>query len=189
MLPILKQFHQSYPKVLFDLKITEQPMAIIDDSIDIAIRSGQLPDSNLIALPLTTTKLKLYASPETEHYLPSHPDQLNQFDWVTLSITDQTSALTLAHESGEQIKVQPKYQHYADSIASYCSLIEHNFGIGLMAEFTADTLVKKGKLIPVLPEWEYQTIPISLLYAERLHMAKRTRLLIDEIRSAFSCSD
>ncbi len=188
LLPILKRFHQTYPKVQFDLQITEEALAIIDDSIDLAIRSGDLPDSGLISLPLTTTRLKLYASPELKHSLPEHPAQLEQYDWVAISNGGQISPLTLTHQEGKQVTLQPRYQHLANTVSSYSLLIEQNFGIGLMTEHTANVLVEQGKLIPVLPGWFYQAMPISLLYPARLHMAKRTRLLIEEIQSALNPS-
>lgn len=71
LLPILKSFHAKYPDVQFDLRITEKALAVIDDSIDLAIRSGTLPDSSLISLPLTTTQLKVYASRSLNTHYPA----------------------------------------------------------------------------------------------------------------------
>jgi len=184
LLAILKDFHHKYPKVLFDLKITEETLAIIDDSIDLAIRSGDLPDSNLISLPLTTTTLKVYAGADfPPQSYPCEPHQLSQFNWVSLNHY-QHDEITFTHESGQQQGFTPQQQHKANSTASYCHLIEQNLGIGLMAEHTAKNLVKQGRLIELLPQWHQQSLPISLLYPSRLHMATRTRLLVEDIRAA-----
>jgi len=37
-------------------------------------------------------------------------------------------------------------------------------------------------LIPVLADWHTQQLQLSIVYPARLHMAKRTRLLLDYIR-------
>ena len=186
LLPILKSFHTKYPGVTFDLLITEESLAVIDDSIDLAIRSGVMPDSSLISLPLTTTRLKIYASPQLEQPLPQHPEQLSHLDWICLRRMNQMESVTLYGPQNQQFDFIPNYRHQANTISSYNQLIEQNFGIGLMAELTADVLVRQGRLITILDEWSQQPMPISLLYPARLHMAHRTRLLIEEIRQAFA---
>ncbi|NOI79962.1 LysR family transcriptional regulator [Vibrio tubiashii] len=181
LLPILKRYSNTYPNVQFDLQITEQPLSIIDDSIDLAIRSGVLPDSNLISIPLTSTKLKLYASAQSDTPLPHSPSQLESCALIALTDLNRTQSIVLTHHSGKQETIRPNYKHSASTVSSYCLLIEQGFGFGLMSEQTAQLLVDEGKLVPVLPDWHYQNVSISLLYPARLNMAKRTRLLIDEI--------
>lgn len=181
LLPLLKQFNLQYPKVQFDLLISEQPLSIIEESIDLAIRSGDLPDSNLVSLPLKTSQLKLYASPQLNN-LPNRPAQLPEFPWLSISSKQPFSNLTLQHKDGELEQVIPNRQHQANNIASYLPLLEQGFGIGVLAEVTASELVKQGRLVPVLADWHAQQLQLSLIYPARLHMAKRTRLLIDFIR-------
>ncbi|MGF1752749.1 LysR substrate-binding domain-containing protein, partial [Vibrio makurazakiensis] len=81
------------------------------------------------------------------------------------------------------VQVISKHQHKANNIASYIPLLEQGFGIGLLAEVSAREFVKKKQLIPVLPDWYAQKLQLSLIYPARLHMAKRTRLLLDFIRN------
>ncbi|MGF1721115.1 LysR substrate-binding domain-containing protein [Vibrio kyushuensis] len=182
LLPLLKQFSELYPKVQFDLVISEEPLSIIDESIDLAIRSGDLPDSNLVSLPLTSTQLKLYASPLLKE-LPVRPEQLPMFPWVSLSTPNIGNNLTLQNSSDDVVQVIPVSQHKANNIASYIPLLQQGFGIGVLAEVSARELVKKKLLIPVLSKWHVQQLQLSLIYPARLHMAKRTRLLLDFIRN------
>ncbi|OCQ20817.1 hypothetical protein A7985_13545 [Pseudoalteromonas luteoviolacea] len=181
LVPLLKQFSLQYPQVQFDLLISEEPLSIIEDSIDLAIRSGELPDSNLVSLPLTATQLKLYASPLLDE-LPKRPEELSEFPWVTISNTQALSNLALKHRGGELVHVRLESQHQANNIASYRPLLEHGFGIGVLAEITGNELVKQKRLVPVLPEWQAHHLQLSLIYPARLHMAQRTRLLIEFIR-------
>jgi len=181
LLPLLKQFNQLYPKVQFDLLISEQPLSIIEESIDLAIRSGELHDSNLVSLPLTATQLKLYAGPQLSK-LPKQPAQLPDYPWVSISSKQPFTNLILQHRNGEFVQIQPNRQHQANNIASYRPLLEQGFGIGVLAEVTANELVKQGRLVPVLPDWHAQQLQLSLIYPARLHMAQRTRLLLNFIR-------
>ncbi|MGF1753660.1 LysR family transcriptional regulator, partial [Vibrio makurazakiensis] len=114
LIPLLKEFSAQYPKVQFDLLISEEPLSIIDESIDLAIRSGDLPDSNLVSLPLTSTQLKLYASPLLNE-IPERPEQLPLFPWVTISNTQVASDFTLQNSDGEVVQVISKHQHKANN--------------------------------------------------------------------------
>ncbi|NQZ87554.1 MAG: hypothetical protein HRT54_08225 [Colwellia sp.] len=100
-----------------------------------------------------------------------------EFPWVTLSSTQLLTNLTLQHKGGELVQVTPNSQQQANNIASFRPLLEHGFGIGVLVEITANELVKQKRLVPVLPDWQAQQLPLSLIYPARLHMAQRTRLL------------
>lgn len=181
LLPVLKQFSLQYLQVYFDLKISEQPLPIIEDSIDLAIRSGEQPDSNLVSVPLTTTRLKLYASPALTK-LPQSPSELAEFPWIGISGRQHASDIVLQNDDGEVMQVVVNCQHQANNIASYRPLLEQGFGIGVLAEATATVLQQQNRLVAVLPDWHVQQLQLSLIYPARQYMAQRTRLLIDFIR-------
>ena len=76
LLPILRQYQERHNNVEFDVSITDEPLAVIDNSIDIAIRSGPLSDSNLISVPIVNSQLKLYAGVGLDFSHLQHPKQL-----------------------------------------------------------------------------------------------------------------
>ena len=184
LLPVLKAFRQQYPQVKFDLIITQESVPIIENAIDLAIRSGDMPDSALISRPLFDTRLKLYASPQLAEQIPVQPEQLAQLDWVTLAGVPN-AALSLRHKDGSQLLVTPGLHHQTSGLASYMQLLEQGFGVGVLPENSGRYLVEQGKLMPVLDDWYFDTLlRVSLVYPARLHMAQRTRLLIDAITSS-----
>jgi len=184
LIPVLKQFKANYPQVEFDLVITEEALPIIEASIDLAIRSGDLPDSNLVALPLANTQLKLFAAPDFDLSLIHKPQDLESHAWVALK-NAALSELILNNQQNEKVCIRPHYQDSANNIHSYQKLIEAGFGIGLMAQHSAQVLVDDGRFVPVLADWYLDALPVSLVFPSRIHMAKRTRLLIQSLKSAF----
>ena len=184
LLPLLKEFNQSHPKVQFDLVVTEQALSIIDQGIDIAIRSGLLPDSNLISIPLNQGVLKLYAAADMP-VIPKTIDELEQFAWLSLAsqLNHGSSKVDLQLIKNKKTHyLQLSVQHSASNIAAYLSMLGQGFGIGLLAQLSAQPLVKQGRLQPVLADYNGQDLPLSLIYPARKNMAKRTRLLIDFIK-------
>lgn len=184
LLPILKAFSAKFPKVLFDIQTSENNLPIVANSIDIAIRANGLVDSDLIAYPLFQTALKLYASPVLENLSKvNYPDDLTNFNWVNIS-SNKVKNIHLKHENGEVYDFMPTRYHNANNINNYSRLLENGFGIGLMAENSANKMVQKGLLMPILPEWRSEELQISLFYPSRKHMARRTKLLIEDIKTS-----
>ena len=52
--PLLGEFHARHPEVRVEMLLSNEPLDLIDREIDVALRVGNLPDSNLIARRLAS---------------------------------------------------------------------------------------------------------------------------------------
>ncbi|NUT16136.1 MAG: LysR family transcriptional regulator [Cupriavidus sp.] len=84
--PLLGEFHARHPEVRVEMVLTNEPLDIIDKEIDVALRVGNLPDSNLVARRLATFRTQVYASPNyvQRHGEPLHPDDLQHHRTVAM---------------------------------------------------------------------------------------------------------
>jgi DNA-binding transcriptional LysR family regulator len=76
--PLLGEFHARHPEVRVEMLLSNEPLDLIAKEIDVALRVGNLPDSNLVARRLSVFHTQVYASPAyIEKYgEPLHPDDL-----------------------------------------------------------------------------------------------------------------
>jgi len=76
--PLLGEFHARHPEVRVEMVLNNEPLDIIEKEIDVALRVGNLPDSNLVARKLAVFRTQIYASPAyiERHGEPLHPDDL-----------------------------------------------------------------------------------------------------------------
>ncbi|WP_242108669.1 LysR family transcriptional regulator [Luteimonas aquatica] len=76
--PLLGEFHSRHPEVRVEMLLTNEKVDLIDREIDVALRGGSLPDSNLVARRLAVFRTQVYASPHyiERHGEPLHPDDL-----------------------------------------------------------------------------------------------------------------
>jgi DNA-binding transcriptional LysR family regulator len=76
--PLLGDFRALYPQVRIDLSVTHHTLDLIAGEIDVALRTGPLPDSSMAARRLAVFPNRLYASRTylARHGEPTHPDQL-----------------------------------------------------------------------------------------------------------------
>ena len=69
MVSKLPAFFTAYPDMAVELAASESPTTIIEDGFDLAIHSGDLPDSTLVARRFAQTMIILVATPQ---YLTRH---------------------------------------------------------------------------------------------------------------------
>jgi LysR family transcriptional regulator, regulator for bpeEF and oprC len=74
------EFFDRHPSISVELLNFDQPANLIEEGIDVAIHSGDLSDSSLIARKIAETSVVLVATPEylRKHGTPKHPNQLRQ---------------------------------------------------------------------------------------------------------------
>jgi len=84
MVSKLPAFFAAYPDLAVEMAASESPTTIIEDGFDLAIHSGDLPDSTLVARKFAQTIMILVATPQylTRHGAPKSPDDLNRFQAV-----------------------------------------------------------------------------------------------------------
>src|SRR6266436_3990188 len=81
MVSKLAAFFAAYPDLAVEMAASESPSTIIEDGFDLAIHSGELPDSTLVARRFAQTMIILVATPQylSRHGAPESPDDLRRF--------------------------------------------------------------------------------------------------------------
>src|SRR5712671_3205316 len=74
----LPAFFAAYPDMAVEMAASESPTTIIQDGFDLAIHSGDLPDSTLVARRIAQTMIILVATPQylTRFGAPESPEEL-----------------------------------------------------------------------------------------------------------------
>jgi DNA-binding transcriptional LysR family regulator len=102
MVSKLPAFFAAYPDMAVEMAASETPTTIIEDGFDLAIHSGDLPDSTLVARRFTQTMTILVATPQylTRFGAPESPEELKRFRSVVLAL-DRTRRVLSPQESFE----------------------------------------------------------------------------------------
>src|SRR6201988_5436050 len=104
MVAKLPAFFAAYPDMAVEMAASESPATIIEDGFDLAIHSGDLPDSTLVARKFAQTIMILVATPQylTRHGAPESPDDLHRFRSVVF--VDRGSIQPWSFGSGRDVK-------------------------------------------------------------------------------------
>src|SRR5271156_5213443 len=82
----LPAFFAAYPDIAVEMAASESPTTIIEDGFDLAIHSGDLPDSTLVARKFAQTMIILVATPQylTRNGMPQSAEELPGFPAIPL---------------------------------------------------------------------------------------------------------
>ncbi|TDR31288.1 LysR family transcriptional regulator [Hydromonas duriensis] len=182
----LTQFVQKHPNIRIELHLSSNRVDLVKEQIDVAIRMGDLSDSNLYAWPLLQMPSKLYATPSYLAGLPPmrHPNDLKQCNFLVLRTNTQRQQLMLQREQ-ELIDLRIEGNLQANDMGVIISLCAANAGVAMIPELLVHKEILNDVFVPVLPDWHSPAIPIHALTTARNPPA-RIKHLIDFLKAEFA---
>jgi DNA-binding transcriptional LysR family regulator len=179
--PMLPAFLARYPELRVVLSFDNQPIAQLPDDVDVAIRAGALPDSDLIARRIASTTLWLCASPGylAAHGTPATVGALGGHRLVTL--VDRRAPWRFGTPAGalEEHAAEPGLVVPEHAIAR--TLLIGGAGVGRLPEYHARDAVASGQLVRLLPEHEGERVDVHALYARHRSLSAKVRVFVDAL--------
>lgn len=180
--PLLAAFAERYPQIQFDLDLSPKRLDLIRDPVDLVIRIGPLPDSQLIARPLGTLQRSLFASPAylSRQGVPDSPQALLQHQCLRM-----LDAPWVLHNADQQVSLAVTGRYLLNNIGMLRRLALLGQGIAMLVDEMISEDLASGRLQRVLPSWRAQALPVYVITETRLVPAK-VRVLIDYLTDQFN---
>ncbi len=182
--PALPSLLEAYGEIEVQLDLTDRQVNLHEEGYDIAIRSGALDDSTLIAKRLVTDKIVIAASPSylTAFGMPKTPDQIAEHR--ALALGDAWS-WTFGSGTGE-VAVRISTRLRSDSSEVLCIAALAGLGLIRSTEMTLANELSSGDLVPVLADFiDNSSTGVYALYASGRHILPRQRVFLDHIAEWF----
>ncbi len=146
--PLVGEFVQQYPHITLDLTSHDNIIDLLEHKTDLAIRIGDLKDSNLHARLLGKSQLRLVVSPE---YLYQHNEVAHINDLSTHKLIGFNDASKL-NSWPLKTPVKLNFHMTGSSGETLRQLCLNHQGIALLSNFMIGDDLKSGRLVEVLPE-------------------------------------
>lgn len=180
LLPIALEFMDAYPEIALRLVLTDRIVNTVDENIDVSVRIGNLPDSNLIATRIGSVRFVLCASPS---YLagrghPNDPADLANHDCISIdSLAAQRSWKFV--KDGREVAVPIRSRlTVSDSEAAVEAAIA-GAGITRVMSYKMEAARRAGKLVLMLEQFEQQPWPVHIVHSERKPMPLKLRVFLN----------
>lgn len=165
----LPRLARAFPRLNVQLEVTDRFVDVVQEGIDIAIRShfAPLPDSALVQRTLATEPIILVAS---STYLadraPLHePPALEHHDGLLSGASATTWTLHDATDTGLQVAPRPAF--VANESVVLIAAASAGLGIACLPERMCRAAIARGELTRVLPGWQAGTVTTTLLMPHR----------------------
>ncbi|UEL24631.1 LysR family transcriptional regulator [Pseudomonas fluorescens] len=173
------EYVKLYPLVSIDMQMLDRTVNLVDERIDLAIRTSFELDPNLIARKLTLCRSVICASPG---YLLEHPQPRQVRDLAEHNcLTHSYFGKSLWHftENGEPVSVAVQGSISANEASTLLRVTLAGAGVARLPSYQAGDYIRRGELVRLLPESEPQQMHIYAVYASRKHMPLALRSLLD----------
>ena len=180
------EYVRRYPDVSIDLQMLDRTVNLVDERIDLAIRTSNDLDPSLIARKLTVCRSVLCATPLylREHPAPQQVDDLSQHNCLSHSYYGKSLWHFTAH--GEVVSVPVQGNISANEASTLLSATLAGAGISLLPTYLAGCHVRSGELVRLLPNAEPLAMNIYAVYASRKHMPATLRSMLDFLAERFT---
>lgn len=182
LIKILPLFMQRYPDVIIDLVVSNAPVNLIDDQIDVALRvRSKIEDSSLIARPLAPSPLALFAHTDfiRERGVPQHPTDLISWPSLSMHYSSGRYQYDFTSVNGENMSISYKPRLITDDLWVLREAAAQKQGMAALPVYLCHEYVAQGLLAPVLPKWRLPVGNMHLVYPHRRGLLPAVRLLID----------
>jgi DNA-binding transcriptional LysR family regulator len=170
-------FLDRYPDIKLDLSVTDRRVDLIREGFDLAVRIGELEDTNLIGRSLGVLHYVLGASPNylQRRGIPRSVDDLKRHACLRHLLAGRPQPFTFA----DGTRIVPDGPFDTDDAQSLIEAAVKGVGITQFMRLAIEDDLAAGHLNIVLPEIPMFTTPVHVLHPFGRQLPLRARLFID----------
>lgn len=190
--PILQKFRQAHPAIILDIDFSDSSVSFGENSVDIAIRAGNVPEERVVAKQLSNAEFRLVATPTLLGTLKKRygKEVFNAEDLSSFPTLQYRGAhgpipwWQLRDSKWEEIKINPVL--WCNSSETMMAAILAHEGVSLYPHWWVKDYLASGELIEVpvehpISNLQRSNLGVYLLYQQAKYKIPKIKLCIDFI--------
>lgn len=175
VVPAIAEFTRRYPQCKVDAVLSDQPLDIISEDIELSIRVGWLTDSGLQARRIGTFRQLLVAPAamraRIEHL--TQPRELEDLPFVANTVLREKLRWHFSKSEIERQTVNMQASIFLDATLAVRAAVLAGAGLSVLPDFAVSDDLAAGRLVHVLPAWSLPSGGIHAVFpATRFRPAK-----------------
>ncbi|WP_323118313.1 LysR family transcriptional regulator [Burkholderia alba] len=180
--PLLAEFGEQQQGVAVELIVGDDMVDVVGQRIDIGLRTGNLPDSTLVARRIADLELVVCATQDylRRHGVPQTIDALSGHRCTTFLHPGTGKAFPWEFLVDGRIETRHMRPFIAtNDIDSELDAVLSGAALGQFFGYSVHAHIQAGRLVPLLTRYATRRYGLFLYMPERAHLPKRSRLLMD----------
>lgn len=180
LVPVVCSFLDQYPRITASVLLVDRVVSLVEEGVDVAVRIGSLPDSNLIAKRIGSVRRVLVASPDylARRGAPAAPADLRSHQIIAFTGLMPSREWRFSKDHGSKgIAVSPIFE-INDALAAI-GAAEMGHGITMALSYMVHDKVRENKLVLILDDSAPPSWPVHLVYPQTRIVSPKVRAFID----------
>lgn len=185
--PVVVEYLARYAEASVDVSIGEQTMNLVEEGIDLAVRTTEPPDSSLMIRRLAPWRHVLCAAPAylERHGRPERLDELSGHNCLRYTYYPFGDEWRFTGPDGRPASVHVTGNLRSSSGDMLRLAAVDGRGLFLAPTFIAADDLASGRLVRILPAYRPPEFAINAIYPHRRHLSAKTRAFIDLMAERF----
>jgi len=180
IVPAARAFLDLHPHVEIELDISDGFVDLVDRGFDLAIRTGDLPDSSLKARRIANFRLVVFGSPSyfSEHGRPKTPEDLARHQCIVRTAAREANGWPfMIAGRPRNVKVAGRFR--ASSSPATIEAAVQGLGLAQAPLWQVQRHVDSGALELVLTRFEPPRMPMHVVWPSTRLLPAKTQLFIE----------
>jgi DNA-binding transcriptional LysR family regulator len=185
--PALIEFHRRYPDVRVNMSLTDRPVDLHAEQIDVAVHMGPLNDPSLASYTIAEVERVVCASPAyiEQFGAPQTPGDLARHRCVVFTAPGRGRWPFRTADGGVELMDVPA-TFASDSFDCILQLALQGAGIARLADFMAARPIRAGKLTPLLVDLHLpERRPAIAVFQPGAQKIPKVRVFLEFLRERF----
>jgi DNA-binding transcriptional LysR family regulator len=165
VIPKLSGFLAEHPDLEVELVLDDRHVDLVNEGIDVAMRMGPMPDSNMTARRIAQGRRVVVATPAylQRHGVPTSPGDLSRHQAIINSRAPGSDAWTF-RKASEDISVVLQGRLKVTAAEGLREAVKCGLGLAVASEWNFSPELKSGEVVAVLEDWALPTTNLSAVY-------------------------
>ena len=183
--PVAVALRRQYAELQIEVLAVDRPLDLVAEQIDVAIRIGQLADSDLRATRIGRFANRVVASPALfEGRLPpTRPEELAALPFIALSVLAQPLLWRFAANGEVEQSVRFRAGLAVNTASAMRSAALAGGGLAMLPDYLVADDLAAGRLVELLPGWRLPEGGVHALYPAARQPPRKTRVLIEALQA------
>ncbi|WP_417528329.1 LysR family transcriptional regulator [Marinomonas shanghaiensis] len=183
----IAEFCQKYPNISVDMRLENDFVDLVGEGLDLAIRTGKLEDSSLIAKPLIQSNWIVCCSPS---YLEKQGEvndleALKVHNCLAYTYQAQGSFDWRFTRNGIEESVRISGSFATNNAQALRKAALAGFGIVYVPRCCVYEDLQQDKLVAILTDYQPRRLGVYAIYPFTKYLPEKLRLLIEHIKQAY----
>ena len=165
IIPRLSAFLAENPDLALELVLDDRLVDLVNEGVDVALRTGVLPNSNMTARRIAEGRSMAVATPGylQRHGVPTSPEELTNHEAIILTRGGGRDSFTFRKADAE-VFVPLQGRLKVTQAEGLREAVNCDLGLAVSSEWLFTPELKSGKVVPILQDWSLPPTSLSAVY-------------------------